>query len=187
MDASLALRLEVLAEAYQRHGYDVRSNLLPGATAGEIDDVESVLSVRLPQAYRQLYGWSAGTMDEWGTSPCLWFRDMYLLPLSRVVEERGHQIETYGDGFQEVDFRTVAPLATFQGSTLAVACGVQHLTSLVEHPVLGTFQDVSVYFDSIEAMVETAITWVSQPGWDSGRPTPHELEIWRSHNRAVDF
>jgi hypothetical protein len=185
MGSSLAARLGVLADAYEQHGYAVRSNLLPGATAAEIAEVESALGVILPPAYRQLYGWSAGTADEWGTGPCLWFRDMYLLPLSRVVEERGHQLEVYGELFDAIDFRTVAPLATNQGSTLAVACSPQQLTSLVEHPVICTFHELSVYFDSIERMVETQIAWVSQATWEPYMPVPHELDIWTTHNRAV--
>jgi hypothetical protein len=32
-----------------------------------------------------LYSWSAGTVDEYSTGPGLWSRDMYLLPLSRVL------------------------------------------------------------------------------------------------------
>ena len=187
MGASLVARLEALADAFEQHGYGVRSNLLPGATKAEIDVVESVLGVALPSAYRQLYGWSAGTADESGSTPCLRFRDMQLLPLSRVVEERNLQIEVYGDIFDEVDFNTVAPLATHEGSTLAVACGQQQLTSLVEHPVICTFHDLSVYFDSIQSMVETEIAWVSQPSWEPYLPIPDELDIWRAHNRAIDF
>lgn len=68
-----------------------------------------------------------------------------------------------------------------------MACGIQRLTSLVDHPVIGTLHEVGVYFDSIETMVETTIAWVSQPDWEPGSPTPHELDIWRSDNRAVAF
>lgn len=187
MGSSLVARLEALADAYEQHGYGVRGNLLPGATTAEIDNVESALGVTLPSAYRQLYGWSAGTADDSGNTPCLQFRDMHLLPLARVVEERDQQVNVYGGIFDDVDLNTVAPLATYQGSTLAVACREQRLSSLVEHPVICTFHDLSVYFDSIESMVETAIAWVSQPSWEPYATIPDELEIWRAHNRAVDF
>ncbi|UUZ60699.1 SMI1/KNR4 family protein [Nocardioides sp. B-3] len=134
----LAERLDALADAYAAHGLDPRPNLLPGASATEIDDVESAPGVRLPAAYRELYGWSAGTADELGAGPWLRFRDMHLLPLTRVVEERDALIEVYG-WFEDVDFTTVAPLATLM------------------------------------------------PGWVPHAPVPHEMKIWRSHNRALDF
>lgn len=186
MDSPLAARLDVLADAFGHHGYDVRSNLQPGATPDELAALEARLDVPLPSAYRDLYSWSAGTVDEWGTAPRLRFRDEVLLPLSRVHEERDALAAVY-DWFDGVDFRTLAPLATYEGSTLAVACGPQGLTSLAEHPVICFFQGIDVYYDSIESMVETTIAWVSQPNWAPYAQAPHEIEIWRQHNRAIQF
>lgn len=148
--------------------------------------LETSLDVTLPAAYRDLYRWSAGTVDEWGTAPRLRFRDECLLPLSRVREERDSLVEVYG-WFEGVDVRTVVPFATFEGSTLAVACGPQALTPLAEHPVICFFHGIDVYYDSIESMVETAIAWVSQPHWAPYVPTPNEDEIWRRHNRSIEF
>ena len=68
----------------------------------------------LPASYRELYGWSAGVVDEVGSASCLRFRDESLLPLARVVEERGRLLEVY-DWFEPVDGRVVAPFASFQG------------------------------------------------------------------------
>lgn len=186
MSSTLAERLEVLADAYAAHGYDVRPNLLPGATVSELDAVESALGVVLPASYRELYGWSAGVVDSSGTLPCLRFRDEALLPLSRVVEERGLLLDTYG-WFADVDGRTVAPLAFFQGSVLVVACGPQGRTSAVPHPVISYFEGIDVYYDSIEAMVETTIAWVVQPDWRPHEAAPNEMEIWRRCNVAVQF
>lgn len=186
MSSPLAARLDVLVDAYVAHGYDVRPSLLPGATAAELDEVESALGVELPAAYRELYEWSAGAIDSFGTAPCMRFRDESLLPLGRVVEERELLLQTYG-WFEDVDGWTVAPFAWFQGSTLVVACAPQRLTSSVPHPVISYFHDIDVHYDSIEAMVETSIAWVSQDGWAAGQPTPDEAEIWRRHNSAVDF
>lgn len=186
MSPTLAERLEVLAGAYAARGYDVRPNLLPGASVAELDAVESALGVVLPASYRALYGWSAGVVDSSGTTPCLRFRDEALLPLSRVVEERELLLDTYG-WFEDVDGRTVAPLAFYEGSVLAVACGPQQLAPAVPHPVISYFQGIDVHYDSIEAMVETTIAWVSQDGWDPHEMAPNEMEIWRRHNRAVTF
>ncbi len=55
------------------------------------------------------------------------------------------------------------------------------------HPVISYFQGIDVYYDSIEAMVDTTIAWVSQAGWAPYETTPNELEIWRRYNRAVEF
>lgn len=186
MSSTLAERLEVLADAYAAHGYDVRPNLLPGATAAELDAVESALGVVLPASYRALYGWSAGVVDSSGTTPCLRFRDEALLPLARVVAERELLLDTYG-WFEDVDGRTVAPLAFYQGSILVVACRPQQMTSSVPHPVISFFQGIDVYYDSIEAMVETTISWVAQPGWRPYEAAPNEMEIWRRRNVAVSF
>lgn len=186
MATSLPGRLDALADAYAEHGYDVRGNLFAGATPEEIAAVESGLGVELPTAYRDLYGWSAGPVDERGPAPVLSFRDMGLLPLSRVLEERDHLVEVYG-WFEDVDVRTTAPVAYFEGAVLAVACGPQRLTSAAPHPVVSFFQGIDVHYDSIESMVETALAWVSQPTWRRYEETPDELEIWRRHNVAVDF
>ena len=184
MSSSLAERLEVLADAYALRGYDVRPNLLPGATAGELDEVEAALGVVLPASYRELYLWSAGVVDELGTAPCLRFRDESLLPLPRVVQERDRLLEVY-DWFEPVDGRVVAPFASFQGSVLVVACGSQRLTSVVPHPVISYFQGIDVHYDSIEATVETCIAWVAQEGWGPYDAAPNEMEIWRRFNAAV--
>lgn len=186
MSSPLAARLDVLADAYAAHGYDVRPNLLPGATSAELDEVESALGVVLPASYRELYGWSAGTIDDSGTTPCLRFRDEALLPLTRVIEERARLLQTYG-WFEDVDGRTVAPFGFFQGSVLVVACGPQRLTSAVPHPVIAYFQGIDVYYDSIEAMVETCIAWVSQVRWAPYDAAPNEMEIWRRGNATVEF
>lgn len=186
MSSTLAERLEVLAGAYAARGYDVRPNLLPGATVAELDAVESALGVVLPASYRQLYEWSAGVVDSSGTLPCLRFRDEALLPLARVVEERELLLENYG-WFEDVDGRSVAPLAFYQGSILVVACGPQRMTSAVPHPVISYFQGIDVYYDSIEAMVETTIAWVSHPDWRPYEAAPNEMETWRRCNVAVSF
>lgn len=186
MTSSLAERLEVLADAYASRGYDVRPSLLPGATPAELDEVESALGVVLPAAYRELYEWSAGATDTFGTTPCLRFGDESLLPLARVLEERESLLQTYG-WFEDVDGRTVAPFAWFQGSTLAVACGPQRLAPAVPHPVISFFHDIDVFYDSIEATVETTIAWVSQADWAPYEATPNEMEIWRRYNAAVTF
>lgn len=184
VDPTLASRLELLADAYARHGYDVRGNLRPGASADELAELESLLGLAPPAAYRDLYSWSAGTVDDSG--PCLRFRDEALLPLARVAEERELLVETYG-WFDGVDLGTLAPLATFEGATLAVACGPHDLTPLAAYPVISFFQGIEVFYDSIGSMVKTALDWVSQPDWAPYAPAPNELEIWRRHNRAVDF
>ncbi|NYI42982.1 hypothetical protein BJ993_000062 [Nocardioides aromaticivorans] len=186
MSSSLAARLEVLADAYALRGYDVRPNLLPGATSGELDEVEAALGVVLPASYRELYGWSAGVIDEFGTAPRMRFRDESLLPLARVVEERDRLLEVY-DWCESVDGRVVAPFASFEGSVLVVACGPQRLTSAVPHPVISYFQGIDVYYDSIEAMVETCIAWASQEGWGPYEAAPNEMEVWRRFNGSVEF
>lgn len=186
MSSSLAERLEVLADAYTLRGYDVRPNLLPGATSAELHEVESALGVVLPASYRELYGWSAGVIDDLGTVPRLRFRDESLLALSRVVEERDRLLDVY-DWSESLDGRAVAPFASYQGSILVVACGPQGLTSVVPHPVISYFQGIDLYYDSIESMVETCIAWVSQVGWAPFDAAPEEMEIWRRFNAAVQF
>lgn len=89
----MASRLERLAAAFEAHGQDVRSNLLPGASSAEI---EAELGIRLPQAYRDLYGWSAGCIDH-SRRPALVFRDSAFLPLVDVVKIRREVIETYDE------------------------------------------------------------------------------------------
>ena len=53
--------------------------------------------------------------------------------------------------------------------------------------MISFFQGIDLYYDSIAAMVETAIAWVSQPDWEPYAAAPNELAIWRRHNAVVDF
>ena len=68
-----------------------------------------------------------------------------------------------------------------------MACGPQGLTSVVPHPVISYFQGIDVHYDSIEAVAETCIAWVSQEGWGPYDVAPNEMETWRRYNAAVEF
>jgi cell wall assembly regulator SMI1 len=133
--SGIAQRLDRLADAFESRGRDVRSNLLPGASAADLDAVEAELEVHLPAAFRGLYTWSAGPVDP-DRDPALRFRDNTFLPLARVVACRREVIETYADplrrstlpDFYGVDLATTAPFAEFMGSTYLVGCGVHRPT-----------------------------------------------------------
>lgn len=185
-------RLDRLADAFHAHGIPVRDNLLPGATDAELDEVAAQLGVDLPQEYRDLYRWSAGSRDH-ETGPRLVFRDMAFLPLSLVVEHQRAVVETYATGMPEgesatelygIDLARTAPIAELMGSTLVVACGWQRLTDR-SHPVVNAFQGIDVFFHSVGSMIDTCIEWVDQADYDAYAPAPNEMAIWQRHNPGV--
>lgn len=187
----LAARLDRLVAAFEAHGLDVGANLLPGATAAQIDAVEAELGVRLPRAYRELYGWSAGCVDP-ASDVALMFRDNTFLRLDDVAEVRRAVVATYGatddedaENYYGVDLRTTAPFAEFMGSTYLVATGPHRLDPTLAHPVIGAFQGVETYFHSIETMVETCIEWVEHPDYEPLASAPDETATWLKHNPGL--
>lgn len=189
----IGARLDRLADAFERHGVRVRETLLPGASPAEVAAIEAELGVVLPQAYRELYAWSAGPKDP--KNAPFKFRDAALLRLADAVERReeyidAYQMDAYSDDADPVemngiDLATTAPLAEFEGALYVVACGSHTLTPDAISPVIGVFQGIDIYFLSIESMLDTCIEWVEQEDWKQYSTAPNEHQVWHRHNPGV--
>ncbi len=83
------------------------------------------------------------------------------------------------------DFDSLVPIAGFNGSIYAVTTGRQTVLPGHAHPVMNIFEGFYPQYHSIPSMVETAIAWVSEPGYVYCSEAPREGEIWRALNPDV--
>jgi hypothetical protein len=187
MDTS---KLDRLVAAFEARGIAVASNLRPGASDRELDELAAHLGFAIPTEVRVLYRWRDGHHDP-DASNVLLFRDNTFLRLEDIPDAHHYMVSTYaedpnGDFIDPgVDLATSVPIAAFMGSTYAVACGRQQLTDRSTHPIVGVFHGIDLYFHSVESMIDTCIEWVEQPAYDRYAEAPNEMAIWRRHNPGV--
>ncbi len=156
-------RLDTLVARYEEHGLNVASGLRPPATEAQIDGVSEMLGFALPADVRELWSWHNG----WVASPTgdpPWFRDNWLSGTPEVLE----LMETMSgyDYESEVDISRCVPIAHNEGSVYAVATGAQSLLPGHPLPVIQFFEGVFATYHSIATMIDTAVAWVSAPGYD---------------------
>lgn len=184
----LSEKLDRLAAAFEARGIPVTSNLRPGVTGQELDDLADRLGVDLPPAFRDLYMWRNGHIDP-AAPNVLVFRDNTFLSLDEIPDLHAHTLAGYGpylaDLDLEFDLAQCVPIAHFEGSIYGVVCGPHALTDRSLHPVVGIFQGIDMYFYSIETMVDTCIEWVEQPDYEQYGTAPNEHAIWNKHNPGV--
>lgn len=183
-------KLDRLVAAFESHDIHVASNLRPGASDRELDELAAHLGFAIPEAVRVLYRWHDGHHDP-DAEDVLLFRDNQFLRLEDIPDAHHFMVSTYADDPNEdlidpgVDLATCVPIAAFMGSTYAVACGRQRLTDRSMHPVVGAFHGIDLYFHSVESMIDTCIDWVEQPEYEQYGEAPNEMAIWRRHNPGV--
>lgn len=183
----LQSKLDRLADAFEAHGIPVWSNLRPGASEPELDDIAERLNVVLPEEFRELYRWRNGHVDP-DASNIVTFRDGVFIGLDAIPQAYRDVNSVYGlspadpEYVVDVDLSECVPIAEFMGSWLVVACGAQSAISGSQRPVFNAFHGVEPFFDSIDSMVETCIAWVEQSDYDPYSEAPNEREIWIAHN-----
>jgi hypothetical protein len=183
---SIKEKCERLAAAFEGKGVRVHENLSPGLSRSEILHLTAKIGIRPPEELIELYEWRDGSMLEHDPPDHrnIIFRDNVFISLERAIEEHAMLMGSYGQ--IEVDLQACLPISTFDGSWDVVACSPVALAGGLPSPVIRVFQGTEIYFDSIAAMLDTCIEWVSHPAWvqHEGLPQPIELQIWDRHNPA---
>lgn len=184
---------ERLADAYESKGVQVRDNLQAGLSQEDILRIAAPLKIALPDEVIELYSWRNGHIDEF--DPDLFrnirFRDNTFISLQRAVEEYSIIQSSYGVGStlqqDRVDLTSCLPISAFEGSWDVVACGAHLFGAKFDFPVMRVFQGIEMWFNSIPAMLQTCISWVSSPNWQNldGLPEDDEMRIWKQHNPGI--
>jgi hypothetical protein len=187
----LASKLDRLADAFEARGVRVRSNLRPGVSDAELDQLAEELNVVLPEEFKDLYRWRNGHADP-DAPNVLRFRDNTFISLEAIPQAHQSVNKIYGQDEGdpdlvplEVDLAQGLPISEFMLSWLVVACGPQTVTTRSQHPVFLVFQGVVPVFYSIETMIDTCINWVEQPEYRQYEEAPNEREIWERHNPGI--
>jgi hypothetical protein len=182
-----------LADAYELQGLPVRENLRPGVSREVVLKALAPLRVPVPEELLELYAWRNGHILEFDPEQhrYLSFRDGIFISVERIVEEYLKIQKSYGVNstleMDRVDLRAVIPVSSFEGAWDVVACGTHLHGSNLKYPVVHVHQGISMYFHSVESMLQTCLDWVSSPYWEnlSTLPEKVEMEIWRRHNPGV--
>ena len=180
-------KLERLLAAHRAVGE--QPNLRPGAAEVELAEVEEKFSLKLPSAVRTLWSWrngSVGNPHGKALNP-LFFYDGCFSGTPDVDYHIASAMEAYIDPVPEFaeEVREVGwvPIADLHGGSFLVTCGPMSFWPDVEHPVVNVKDEIAVYFDSVESMVDTCIAWFEHPDYRRVDPGPHVKEIWQARNK----
>lgn len=189
---SIAQLGDALCAAYARRGVPVADNLNPGLRRENIIARLNALGLQPPEDLIALYEWRNGARHEYDDEGrLLLFRDNIFISLDRGIEEFQESLALYREEssleLDDVDLTQCFPISWFDGSYDTVACGAHRYPQASAHPVIRVFEDISLYFHSIPAMLETCIDWVNAPEWApfEGLPDEVEMAIWRRHNPGI--
>ena len=180
---SLINTLERLVAILEPHDSTVRHALRPGLSHSAIEAILALLPLAPPPELFDLYQWHDGIDISLTTE--LMLGEHTLLPLDEAVHEYHAIVRYYTDPTSPLDRARCFPFAVFQGSYLALYCHEQRFEGLV-HPVIGIFEDVSIAFENLETMAQTAIAWFEAGVYDT-EPVDEQLRkaIWRQYNSRV--
>lgn len=183
--------LELLRRAYEAKGAKVSDALLPPLNEGQLRAECSWFPSVLPPQLVTLYGWHNGQRrGGWEEPHPFWFRDCVFSSIDTAKAEYSSMMSTYGRPeyvTPQIDLRTCFPFAAFNGGWYVLPCHGQHLDERFPFPIISVFQGVSIFYYSMEAMVETCADWVSQPYYpdQSKESAEKNLAIWRKHNPGI--
>jgi hypothetical protein len=175
--------LEALVSILERRDPTVRHALRPGLPRSAIEAVLAPLPLAPPAELFDVDHWHDGIDTSYTTELIL--GEHTLLPLSEAVDEYHAIVHYYPNPTSSLDRGRCFPFAAFQGSYLALYCDKRPFEGLV-HPVIGIFEDVSIAFENLDAMVHTAIAWFEGGVYDA-EPIDEQLRkvIWRQYNSRV--
>ena len=181
-------RLDLLRLAYEAKGQHVTRDLLPPLSSEEVQAQCKWFPVELPEELLGLYSWRNGQLrHESEAYRPFDFRDCAFLSLQDAKGEYDVMMRTYGsDPVDAPLLQGCFPIAAFEQAWLVLPCREQHLDRRFKRPIISVFQGISVYFCSVESMVNTAVEWVSSPKYHEGQlPKEEEMKIWKRNNPGV--
>ena len=187
-EASLHAKLERLLAAFETRSPGTGANLNAGLAEADIRRLSSWFPLPLPPEVVSLYKWRNGYMaPRDSTQLPFTFRDSAFLPMESAQWQYASMMSTYGaDSLSKTQLEACFPIAGLDGGWLVVPCRPNLFRADLQTPVVSVFQGISVFFFSMEIMVETCIDWVSHPK-NSGLRMPEsvEMEIWDKHNPGL--
>lgn len=186
--AALHQKLDALASAYAAKNPKTVQHLQPALSESRIRESTAWFPRPLPPEIVSLYQWRNGypELQDSDAIPFM-FRDYTFLPLENVQREYESMNDTYGRNPQDSELLAAAfPFAALGGGWLVVSASKQSLMPALERPVISVFQGVSVFFYSVEKMVETCTEWLAHPKHSGyALPPKIEMELWRKVNPGI--
>lgn len=187
-EASLLSKLDAMRAAVEARNPNTTAGLQPGLTDAQIRDQTLWFKPGLPRELQTLYRWRNGYRDTGADrTPPFWFRDYVFSPIEQAEKAYEGMMSTYGaDPASHALLADAFPFASLGGGWLVAPTTPRSVAPGLERPILSVFQGISVFFHSIESMVETCTAWVSHPASDGfGLPPKIEMEIWRRFNPGI--
>ncbi len=182
-------RLDALRIAFESKLWHVSDSLLPGVAEAELRNRCAWFPSPLPAELVALYGWREGQAREpWDERYPFWFRDYGFSSIVRAEQEYRSMMASYGTNPQDHEFlKHSFPFAAFNGGWLVLPCKARHPNDPSQRSVVSVMQGVTVFFYSMELMVETCLDWVSNAAYAGNDHLPRaiELEIWKKHNPGI--
>lgn len=182
--------LDTLCQAFEAKDNFVSKDLQPAIDEQTLrQECNQWFPAELPQELIALYGWRGG-MKEWEDST-FWFRDYIFSDLESAQENYLGMMEVVAEWTETKEgmefFKNSFPFASFNGAYLYLPCYKQNLVQNLSRPVISVFEGISLFFNSMQSMLDTCIEWVNEPSYKEGSSLNAALEahIWKKHNPGL--
>jgi hypothetical protein len=177
--------LEQIVEELERRGHTVRASLQPGATHTSIADVFEPLGLTPAPDLVTLYQWHNG-MDRAHASAPL-FGEHYFFPLHTAVRAYHRIVGYYADPEALIDLTHCFPIAGYSGDYYAVYCDASPYSGLL-HPIIQVFQGISISFENLSTMAQTALAWATSGVYEPDSANEARISaIQRQYNPRIPY
>jgi len=182
-------QLEALRLAYEAKDQHVSSSLLPPLNESVLRERCAWFPAALPEELIALYAWHGGQDKEVDQDKFpFWFRDCGFISPSQAEREYKDIMSSYGQNPMDHELLKYSfPFAAFNSGWLVLPCKSQSLDPRFPRPVIFVMEGITVFFYSMQLMVDTCVEWVSHPQLNEHAQLPSdiELKIWQKHNPRI--
>ena len=185
---NLHKNLDRLLNAFESKGMKVSQSLLPSIPESELRERCSWFPGQLTEEIIALYEWRGGQEEVREPDSPFWFRDNSFCSVERAEFEYKSMMDSYGSYSPDHDMLKHAfPIASFDGACYVIPTKEHNLKSVLKRPVISVYEDIDIYYYSMEKMMETCVEWVEHNQYTSKGLYPRniELAIWRKHNPGI--
>lgn len=178
-------QLEHLVDVIEHRGSIVRPHLRPGLLRSEIEAALAPLGLTPPLEILMLYQWHDGIDMVQTRGTVQLFGDHTFLPLTDAVSTYHELIHYYATPPSALALTRCFPFAGHDASCQALYCSDIPFNGLL-YPIIGIFYDISIAYESLEAMVKTAMEWFINGVYDSSPVNEvQKRSIWQHLNPHV--
>lgn len=182
-------QLEALRLAYEAKGQHVSSSLLPPLNEVALRERCAWFPAALPQELTSLYAWHGGQDKKVDQDKFpFWFRDCGFISPNEAEREYKDIMSIYGQNPMDHELLKYSfPFAAFNSGWLVLPCKGQSLDLRFPRPVIFVMEGITVFFYSMQLMIDTCVEWVSHPQLNEHAQLPPEIElkIWQKHNPGI--